>query len=451
MELLQTILSMIVTLGILVAFHEYGHFQVARWCGVKVLRFSIGFGTPLFRWYDKQGTEFVVAALPLGGYVKMVDEREGDVADTDKPYAFNRQSVQKRIAIVAAGPLANFILAIVAFWFVFVSGVTGLAPVVGSIVPDSVAERAGIEVGHEIVAVDGVDTPTWQSVSLQLMHRLGETGTISFASKHPDGDLRFESQTYLNEWLKGEEEPDLLRGIGLVPYRPALLPIVGELSPAGPAERAGLQRGDTIISADGVAMDDWETWVNYVRARPAEVIDILVDRDGISLDMQIQPELTRAEDGTEYGRVGMGLLPPSWPESMLRKMHYGPVGAISAAAERTWELSVFTLGSIGKMINGLISPKNLSGPITIAKVAGDSARSGVEAYLSFLALLSVSLGVLNLLPVPVLDGGHLLFYGIEWIKGSPVSDRIQQLAYQFGIVVVISLMIFAFYNDIVRL
>jgi regulator of sigma E protease len=451
MELLQTILSMIVTLGILVAFHEYGHFQVARWCGVKVVRFSIGFGTPLLRWYDKQGTEFVIAALPLGGYVKMVDEREGDVADTDKPYAFNRQSVQKRIAIVAAGPLANFILAVVAFWFVFISGVTGLAPVVGNIVPDSVAERAGIEVGHEIIAVDGVDTPTWQAVSLHLMHRLGETGTISFVSKHPDSDLRFESQTYLNEWLKGDEEPDLLRGIGLEPYRPALLPVVGELTPSGPAAIAGLQRGDVILSADGRAMDDWETWVNFVRERPGQVVDIVVDRDGVVLDMQIQPEYARSEDGIEYGRVGMGLLPPTWPESMLRQMHYGPLGALAAAANRTWELSVFTLGSIEKMISGLISPKNLSGPITIAKVAGDSARSGVEAYLSFLALLSVSLGVLNLLPVPVLDGGHLLFYGIEWIKGSPVSERIQQMAYQFGIVIVISLMIFAFYNDIVRL
>jgi regulator of sigma E protease len=212
-----------------------------------------------------------------------------------------------------------------------------------------------------------------------------------------------------------------------------------------------LQRGDIVLSANGEAMDDWETWVNYVRARPAEIIDIVVDRDGMQLDMQIQPELTRAEDGTEYGLVGMGLLPPTWPESMLRQMHYGPLGALAAAADRTWELSVFTLGSIEKMISGLISPKNLSGPITIAKVAGDSARSGFEAYLSFLALLSVSLGVLNLLPVPVLDGGHLLFYSIEWIKGSPVSDRIQQLAYQFGIVVVLSLMIFAFYNDIVRL
>ncbi|HSG60190.1 MAG TPA: RIP metalloprotease RseP [Pseudomonadales bacterium] len=451
MELLQTIVSMIVTLGILVAFHEYGHFQVARWCGVKVLRFSIGFGTPLLRWYDKQGTEFVIAALPLGGYVKMVDEREGEVAETDRPYAFNRQSVQKRIAIVAAGPLANFILAVVAFWFVFISGVTGLAPIVGNIVPDSVAERAGIEVGHEIVAVDGVDTPTWQSVSLQLMHRLGETGTISFVSKHPDGDVRYESQTYLNEWLKGDEEPDLLRGIGFEPYRPALLPVVGELTPNGPAEMAGLQRGDIILQADGVAMDDWETWVNYVRERPGQSVDIVVDRQGVVLDMQIQPAYTRAEDGSEYGRVGMGLLPPTWPESMLRQMHYGPLGALVAAADRTWELSVFTLGSIEKMISGLISPKNLSGPITIAKVAGDSARSGVEAYLSFLALLSVSLGVLNLLPVPVLDGGHLLFYGIEWIKGSPVSERIQLLAYQFGIVVVISLMIFAFYNDIVRL
>jgi regulator of sigma E protease len=230
-----------------------------------------------------------------------------------------------------------------------------------------------------------------------------------------------------------------------------LLPVVGELAPDGPAINAGLQKGDTLLLADGVVMDDWQTWVDYVRQRPGEAIDIVVDRDGMQWIGQIVPESVRAEDGAIFGRVGMGLLPPEWPESMLRKTHYGPVGALTAAVERTWELSVFTLGSVEKMIRGLISPKNLSGPITIAKVAGDSARSGVEAYLSFLALLSVSLGVLNLLPVPVLDGGHLLFYGIEWIKGSPVSERIQHWAYQAGIVVVISLMIFAFYNDIVRL
>jgi len=451
MELLQTILSMIVTLGILVAFHEYGHFQVARWCGVKVLRFSIGFGTPLLRWFDKHGTEFVIAALPLGGYVKMVDEREGSVNSSDLPFAFNRQSVGKRIAIVAAGPIANFLLAIVVFWGVFMSGVTGLAPVIGEVVADTPAARAELTVGREIVAVDGVSTNTWQAVSLQLMHRLGETGEVSLVTKHRDDQSERQTAVYLNKWLLGEEEPDLLRGFGILPFRPELLPIAGDIVEGGAADRAGLQYGDQILSADDVLIKDWMAWVAFVQKRPEQSIELKIVRDGEYLTLTVVPELATNEQGKSIGRVGMGLYPPTWPEDMVRTVHYGPIEGLIAGVNRTWELSIFTLGSIKKMINGLISPKNLSGPITIAKVAGDSARSGVEAYFSFLALLSVSLGVLNLLPVPVLDGGHLLFYSIEWLKGSPVSEKIQALAYQFGIVVVVSLMIFAFYNDIVRL
>lgn len=451
MELLQTILSMIVTLGILVAFHEYGHFQVARWCGVKVLRFSIGFGTPLLRWFDKQGTEFVIAALPLGGYVKMVDEREGDVNSSDLPFAFNRQSVGKRIAIVAAGPIANFLLAILVFCGVFMSGVTGLAPVIGDVVENSPAARAELNVGHEILAIDNVATNTWQAVSLQLMHRLGETGEMHVKTKEPNGQSELTTTVYLNEWLLGEDEPDLLRGFGVLPFRPELLPIAGEIVSGGAADAAGFLKGDQILSADGELINDWMAWVAFVQQRPQQSIDVTLVRDGQRISLQIIPDAVQNDKGETVGRVGMGLFPPAWPEDMIRTLHYGPIDALVAGVERTWELSIFTLGSIKKMINGLISPKNLSGPITIAKVAGDSARSGVEAYLSFLALLSVSLGVLNLLPVPVLDGGHLLFYSIEWLKGSPVSDKIQGLAYQFGIVVVVSLMIFAFYNDIVRL
>ncbi len=255
----------------------------------------------------------------------------------------------------------------------------------------------------------------------------------------------------MNEWLLGEDEPDLLRGFGVLPFRPELLPIAGEIVSGGAADAAGFIKGDQILSADGELISDWMAWVAYVQQRPQQSIDVTLVRDGQRINLQIIPDAVQNDKGETVGRVGMGLFPPAWPEDMIRTLHYGPIDALVAGVERTWELSIFTLGSIKKMINGLISPKNLSGPITIAKVAGDSARSGVEAYLSFLALLSVSLGVLNLLPVPVLDGGHLLFYSIEWLKGSPVSDKIQGLAYQFGIVVVVSLMIFAFYNDIVRL
>ena len=451
MDMLYTILITLGTLAVLVAVHEYGHFWVARKCGVKVLRFSIGFGKSLGSWRDSQGTEYSVAAIPLGGYVKMLDEREGEVPEELLEQAFNRKPVLQRIAVVAAGPLANLALAVVAYWFLFMSGETGYAPVIGAVEAGSVADVAGLEPGQEIVAVDGEETPTWQALSFALLDRIGDTGTISFAVKYRGSDMVYESEAAIDRWLSEQEEPDLFGGLGLSMYVPEVPPVVDTIVEGGPAERTGLQPGDRILTADGVPMEKWMDWVEHVRARPGEAIVLEYERSGSLYTGEIVPERITDDSGAVFGRVGVSVAIPQMPEELVRKFNRGPIEAAGAAVVRTWDLVGFTLNSIKKMIMGLISPKNLSGPITIAKVASASAKSGLESYIGFLALLSVSLGVLNLLPIPVLDGGHLLFYTIELLAGRPVPEKIQALGYQVGLFLVLGMMMLALYNDFTRL
>jgi len=451
MQLIATIFFTLVALGVLVTFHEFGHFWVARRCGVRVLRFSIGFGTPLVRWHDRRGTEFVIAALPLGGYVKMVDEREGPVRTEDLDGAFNRKSVWQRMAVVVAGPAANFILAVVAYWIVYLLGVQGIAPIVDSVAPGSIAEAAGLESGQEIVAVDGEPTPTWQALGEQLVRRIGEDGLIHFTVKYANSELRYESSAELRGWDLDIDNPDPVGSIGINLYRPQILPVAETVIAGDPAELAGLQPGDLIIEADGLPIADWAAWVDYVRARPGEAIQVRFLRGDQSITTTVVPKTVEQDDGSRIGQVGMSVVIPDWPDDLLREMHYNPASALAAASRQTWRTSVLVLDSIRKMLAGLISAKHLSGPITIAKVAGASAQYGVAAYLGFLALLSVSLGVLNLLPIPVLDGGHLLYYLIEAVKGSPVSESIQMAGYRVGLFLVMALMIFALYNDLMRL
>jgi len=450
MSALYMIVGTLVALGVLVTFHEFGHFWVARRCGVKVLRFSVGFGMPLLRWHDRQGTEFVVAAIPLGGYVKMLDEREGEVPPHLLDQAFNRKSVRQRIAIVAAGPVANFLLAITFFWVLAMLGSQQVRPVIGAVESGSLAERAGLSSGQEIVAIDGEPTTGWGAVNLQLVRRLGESGTLQLRVREPGTTADSPRELALDHWLKGADEPDPIKALGIRPWRPALPPVLAELDPKGPAQAAGLRTGDRLLALNDQSLSDWQQVVDWVRVRPDTKIVLRVERDGAQIDVPLTLA-SRGAGKAASGYLGAGVKAVDWPPEMVREVSYGPLAAVGEGARRTWTMSVLTLDSLKKMLFGELSVKNLSGPITIAKVAGASAQSGVADFLNFLAYLSISLGVLNLLPIPVLDGGHLLFYLIEWARGRPLSDRVQGWGIQIGISLVVGVMLLALVNDLGRL
>lgn len=450
MTALYMIIGTLVALGVLVTFHEFGHFWVARRCGVKVLRFSVGFGTPLVRWHDRQGTEFVIAAIPLGGYVKMLDEREGDVPPALVGQSFNRKPVGQRIAIVAAGPVANFLLAIFFFWVLAMLGSQQIRPVIGTVENGSPAAAAGLTAGQEIVSVDGKPTNGWSAVNLQLVRRLGESGTLNIGVRGEGSSTDQQRQVKLDQWLKGADEPDPIRSLGLQPWRPAIEPVLAEIDPKGPAGAAGLKTGDRLLGIGGQSVNEWQQVVDSVRARPGAQVVVRVERDGAPLDVPVTLGV-KGEGEAAAGYLGAGVKGGQWPASMLREVSYGPLEAVGEGLSRTWNMSVLTLGSLKKMLFGELSVKNLSGPITIAKVAGASAQSGVGDFLNFLAYLSISLGVLNLLPIPVLDGGHLLFYLVEWARGRPLSDRVQGWGVQIGISLVLGVMLLALINDLGRL
>ena len=450
MSALYMIVGTLVALGVLVTFHEFGHFWVARRCGVKVLRFSVGFGMPLLRWHDRRGTEFVIAAIPLGGYVKILDEREGEVPADQLDQSFNRKTVRQRIAIVAAGPIANFLLAMVFFWVLAMLGSQQVRPVIGAVEADSMAAKAGLVAGQEIVSIDGEPTTGWGAVNLQLVRRLGESGTVNVVVREQDSTTETPRTLALDHWLKGADEPDPIKSLGIRPWRPARPPVLAELDPKGPAQAAGLKTGDRLLALDGQALGDWQQVVDLVRVRPDTKIVLKVERDGAQIDIPVTLAV-RGEAKAAGGYLGAGVKGVDWPPSMVREVSFGPLAAIGEGARRTWTMSVLTLNSLKKMLFGELSVKNLSGPITIAKVAGASAQSGVADFLNFLAYLSISLGVLNLLPIPVLDGGHLLFYLVEWVRGRPLSDRVQGWGIQIGISLVVGVMLLALVNDLGRL
>ncbi len=449
-SLFFTVASFLVALAILITVHEFGHFWVARKLGVKVLRFSIGFGRPLWKRTSRDGTEYVIAAIPLGGYVKMLDEREGDVQAEDLPYAFNRQVLWKRSAIVVAGPVFNFLFAILAYWLVFVSGDVGLRPLIGKVADGSIAAEAGLRPGDELLKIGDRDIPTWEAAVYALMAQYLDGGDLSVSVREKDGG----EQLY---WLNGQEmaalpdDPNILNSIGLSPSRPKAPPVIGELAAGEPARQAGLQTGDLLLQADGVAMDSWGDWVNYVRQRPSQDIRLLLQRAGVQIELTVTPRPLRQGDET-IGRIGAGVqVPEGFYESYRRERQLGPLEALGASVDKTWDLSVLMLKVLGRMATGQASIENLSGPISIAESAGKSASYGVSFFLKFLAVVSISLGVLNLLPIPVLDGGHLLFFLIEAIKGSPLSEQAMMHGQRVGLVLLLGLMTLAFYVDINRL
>lgn len=449
MQIIETVLALALTLGILVTLHEYGHFWVARRCGVKVLRFSVGFGKPMFSWYDKHGTEFAIAAIPLGGYVKMLDEREGPVPEELRDQAFTSKPPGQRIAIAAAGPVANFIFAIFAYWLLSVVGVTHVAPIVGQIADESVAERVGLQEGMEIHAVDGHRVSSWRDVNMRILERTGEHGSISMEVSE-DG-ARGTVSGELSGWGLSDDTPNPLAEFGITPWRPAVPPVLGQISEGGRAEAAGLRPGDRIVAVNGEAIGSWFELVDFIRKAPEQTLQVTVERNGSEQSLSVTPEARTEESGESIGFVGAGVEAISWPEEVLRDVSYGPIAAIPVALSETWADTRLTLVAIKKMVTGLLSPTNLSGPITIARVAEASVSSGFEDFVRFLAYLSVSLGILNLLPVPVLDGGHIVYYTIEALRGKPLSEQAQAFGLRIGMAMILTLMVFALYNDLMRL
>jgi regulator of sigma E protease len=451
MSIISTLIAFIVALGVLIVFHELGHYLVARLCGVKVLRFSVGFGPTLWRRkFGPDETEWALSAFPLGGYVKMLDEREGPVAPREAHRAFNRQKVGKRFAIVLAGPVANFLLAILFYWVLFMHGLPGLRPIVGVPVPDSPAAHAQIAAGDLIVRVDGADVPTWQDLRWVLLEQSLRKGSVEVQTQAERGDIRF-LRLDLSSIGADKIDADLMQAIGLTRYQPALKPVIGRLIAGGAGERDGLHEGDEVVEIDGHHVGVWEDLVAAVSAAPGQSVQFAILRAGARQTLTVTPE-AKQEAGKTIGRIGAA---PKIDEAQVKRLlievRYGPLESIAKGVERTWDVSIFTLKMLGKMITGQVSLKNLSGPITIADYAGQSAQLGWLAYVSFLALISISLGVLNLMPVPLLDGGHLMYYVVEIVKGSPVSDRVMEVGQQVGMVLLFSLMAFALYNDINRL
>ena len=453
MEILQSILAFIVAIGVLVTVHEFGHFWVARRLGVKVLRFSVGFGRPLL---IKRGgsdqTEYVLAAIPLGGYVKMLDEREGNVAPEERDRAFNRQSLAVRIAVVLAGPAANFLFAIFAYWLTFVIGVSGLRAIVGEVVPGSIAEQAELTPGLVIGAVDERPVRTWEGVVQAIITETVDEPRpvrlqVTDADGRPSARVLDMSHLVLDDLTEGQ----FFAAVGLEPSRPVIPPIIGEVNAGEPAATAGLRPGDEVVEANGETISDWRAWVMFVRTRPEQPIDLLVRRGGRDLRLTLVPSSLEADTGT-IGRIGAAAYRV---EASLERYYvteqYSAWEALGRAVGKTYDITALTLGVFWKMLQLEVSVKNLSGPISIAQYAGYSAEIGFTRFLEFLAIVSISLGILNLLPIPVLDGGHLLFYLAELVKGGPLSEQSQVVGQQLGIALLVGLMSLAFYNDIARL
>lgn len=443
---MQSLIFFIVALSLLVVIHEFGHYWVARRCGVKVLRFSVGFGQKLWSKQLKNGTEFVIAALPLGGYVKMLDEREGPVAENELDQAFNRQPLKNRVAIVSAGPIANLLFAIFAYWLIMVVGVPGIKPIIAEVTTDSPAAVAQLHAGEEIIAVNGKATPTINSLFQQWLRLAqdGETITLTTLS----ADVETNKQLALPK-LGLDDAGSLFNQIGIKMQQPDMPPVLGDIVVDSPAEKAGLQAGDELISADGETLSSWQAWVTLIQNHADQPIEAEILRNGQIQNFVITPEA----DQNGIGRIGAAVNTDAFeiPAELQAELRYGPLAAMPEAVMQTWQFSVTTLSGLWGMLVGTVSSDNLGGPIAIAQFAGDSAQQGFIAFISFLAMISISLGILNLLPVPVLDGGHLLMYFFEWVRGKPLPESIQIQGQKIGLFLILLLMVFAFTNDIARL
>ena len=454
---MMTILAFIVTIGLLVTIHEYGHFQVARWCNVKVLRFSIGFGKPLWqKTFGKDKTEFVLAAIPLGGFVKMLDEREQQAEENPAPQseadlkrAFNRQSVWKRIAIVLAGPVANLLLAIVLYWGLFMLGVTGTRPIVGVVEANSLTAQASLQSGETIQKIAGKPVSTWQEARWLLLEESLENKSVEIEAVNNNNELVQHTLSF--EGINNDAEIDILKKIGLDVFKPNIPAVIGEILPNSAAEKAGLMANDKIVQIDKVETQDWEQAVSIIKANPNKKLQFTIKRGQETVQITATPEAIK-ENNQTIGRMGAGVkLEQAELDKLLITLNYSPLASLQKAMVKTWETSIFSLKMLGKMLTGQVSLKGISGPVTIATYAGESANMGLKVFLGFLALVSISIGVLNLLPIPVLDGGHLMYYMAEILKGSPVSEQAMLVGQKIGFVLLGLLMTIALFNDFNRL
>ena len=454
MDVIHNIFFFIVAIGVLVTFHEFGHYWVARKAGVKVLRFSVGFGKPLISWRRKTAEgddiEYVIAAIPLGGYVKMLDEREGEVSELEKSRAFNNQNISKRIAIVFAGPAFNFILAIFLYWLVFMMGTTVDRPYVGESEPDSIVASAGFEVQDEVLMVGDAVVNSWNEFRLEILDQGLDGGDLQIRVRARDNN-EYTRLLALGDIRLLENEGDIFKLIGFNQWMPELKAEIGGVVENSAAENAGLRKGDVFLQVDGIAVDQWSTLVEMIRAKPNKAMQFVVLRNGVEEIVTVIPQSRKTTDG-EQGFIGAYQhLPEEVLQMLITHIEYSPSEALMNATAKTWDMSTLTLRVLWKMVTGEASLSNISGPITIATYAGVTASIGLVSFLSFLAVISVSLGVLNLLPVPMLDGGHLFYYLIEIIKGSPVSEAFELRGQQVGMAILALLMSVAIFNDLQRL
>ncbi len=442
--------AFIVALGILITVHEFGHFWVARRLGVKVLRFSVGFGKPL--WSRRVGPdrmELAIGAFPLGGYVKMLDEAEGEVPPQEVHRAFNRQKTWKRMGIVVAGPLFNFLFAIVAYWGAYMIGVDGVKPVVGQVVQGSIAQQAGFRDGDEILSIDGKKVQSWDQRRLYLFQRALDHARVAVEVRDTQGRIETRELDLSHLPVREVNASLLERGIGLIGFIPEPLPVIGALVP-GPAQRAGMKVGDRLVEINGEPVRTWDDLTRMIGGSPGKPVHITVERHGARMSFEVTPDAVE-QDGRQIGRIDIRPQFGGLPDDMRVKVRYGVMTALAEGVNNTWSMSVLTLEMLYRMLRLEVSAKNISGPITIAQYAGYSAKVGAVQYVLFLAVISISLGVLNLLPIPVLDGGHLMYYIIETVKGSPLPERAMVVGQQIGMALLVGLMVLAFYNDLTRI